>query len=66
MNDKDCCGRCYYFVEHECRRYPPILMYWDDALSIGVFRFPIVRSDMYSCGEFKNNNAHFNNDCDVK
>ena len=60
MNDKDCCGRCFYFFDllNECRRYPPVFVKWDIVLNIGVFRFPVLRSDMYGCGEFKNNNKH--------
>ena len=51
MKGKDCCERCYFFSGE----------YISDSEGF-CFRFPkqIVKYKEGWCGEFKNNNAHFN------
>jgi len=60
MKGKDCCERCEYWDLEEWLSTDETMEYSD------CNRFPqlVRKKKMHWCGEFKNNNAHFNKDED--
>ena len=59
MKGKNCCERCYYWDKEGWLTNPEFIVEYANCC-----RFPqAIRKNKISwCGEFKNNNAHFNKD----